>query len=155
MGRAGRRRRRLEEEQRRLGSLEQRGTVHTRCSDVTLSELDGLVAATDELLGGIAAHAEGARRGWPEVPAAYELRATVEELAVAAAFARTRLAAARERSRRLRLSGVHVHMCGALAVRMVPLVTQVPAVSMPHVDTDTDDDDDALGALEIDEEIPF
>ena len=59
---------------------------------------------------------------WPQVPAAHELRATIEEVGAAAISSRAKLAAARERMHRLQRSGVHVHMCGGLAVRMVPLV---------------------------------
>lgn len=141
---AARKRRRLEQERQRLAGLEARGVGHTRCSDVTLAELDVLLAQADELLGRLGTHAALARTTWPQVPAAYELRATVEEIAKATASARTKLAAALERSRRFQRSGVHVHLCGDLAVRMVPLVAQAsaPAPAQPDVVDVVDDDVD-------------
>jgi hypothetical protein len=75
----------LEQERQRLASLEAHGIAHTRCSDVTLAELDVLLAQADELLGRIGTHAARARTTWPQVPPAYEPRATVEEIAAAAA----------------------------------------------------------------------
>ena len=135
---AARKRGRLEQERQRLASLEARGIAHTRCSDVTLAELDVLLAQADALLGSIGTHAARARTTWPQVPAAYELRATVEEIAAAAASGRAKLAVALERSRRFQRSGVHVHLCGDLAVRMVPLAAQGSA---PAGRLDVDDED--------------
>lgn len=149
---AARKRRRLEEERQRLASLGARGIVHTRCSDVTLAELDVLLAQVDDLLGRIGAHVARARTTWPQVPAAYELCATIEEIGAAAVSSRTKLAAAFERSRRFQRSGVHVHLCGDLAVRMVPLATQGSPVSLPE------DDDRAVGDGFVpgpDDDIPF
>ena len=62
---AARKRLRLEQERQRLASLEARGIAHTRCSDVTLAELDVLLAQADELLGRIGTHAARARTTWP------------------------------------------------------------------------------------------
>src|SRR3954470_16542769 len=94
---AARKRRRLEQERERLAGLEARGIAHTRCSDVTLAELDVLLAQADELLGRIGTHAARARTTWPHVPPPYELHPTVEETAAAAASARAKLAVALER----------------------------------------------------------
>lgn len=133
---AARKRRRLEQERQRLAGLEARGIAHTRCSDVTLAELDVLLAQADELLGRIGTHAARTRTTWPQVPSAYELRATVEEIATATASARAKLAGALDRSRRFQRSGVHVHLCGDLAVRMVPLATQGSAPASARLDVD-------------------
>jgi hypothetical protein len=133
---AARKKRRLEQERHRLAGLEERGVVHTRCSDVTLAELDTLLAQADELLGRIGTHAARARTTWPQVPPAYELRATIEEIAAAAASGRAKLAVALERSRRFQRSGVHVHLCGNLAVRMVPLAAQGTAPASAQLDVD-------------------
>jgi hypothetical protein len=153
---AARKRLRLEQERQRLASLEARGIAHTRCSDVTLAELEVLLAQADELLGRIGTHAARARTFWPQVPAAYELRATVEEVAAAAASGRAKLAAALERSRRFQRSGVHVHLCGDLAVRMVPLAAQGSAPAAAHPDID---DEHAYGGngfgTQCPDDIPF
>ena len=133
---AARKRRRLEQERQRLTGLEARGIAHTRCSDVTLAEFDVLLAQADELLGRIGAHAARAGTTWPQVPPAYELRATVEEIAKAAASARAKLAVALERSRHFQRSGVHVHLCGDLAVRMVPLAAQGSAPASAQLGVD-------------------
>jgi hypothetical protein len=154
---AARKKRRLEEERQRLASLEAHGTVHTLCSDVTLAELDVLLAQADELLGRIATHAGRARTTWPQVPAAYELRATIEEVAAAAASGRAKLAAALERSRRFQRSGVHVHLCGDLAVRMVPLAAQgsAPDAAQPDVDREHAYGGNGFETPSPDEDIPF
>jgi hypothetical protein len=134
---AARKRLRLEQERQRLNSLEARGIAHTRCrSDVTLAELDVLLAQANELLGRIGTHAARARATWPQVPPAYELRATIEEIAAATASGHAKLAAALERSRRFQRSGVHVHLCGDLAVRMVPLAAQGSAPASAPLDVD-------------------
>ena len=153
---AARKRRRLEDERQRLADLEARGTVHTRCSDVTLAELDALLAHADELLGRIGTHAARVRTTWPQVPAAYELRATIEDIASAAASGRAKLAAALERSRRFQRSGVHVHLCGDLAVRMVPLAAQgsAPASAQPDVDDERTYGDDGF-ETPCPDDIPF
>lgn len=153
---AARKKRRLEQERQRLAGLEAQGVAHTRCSDVTLAELDVLLAQADELLGRIGTHAARARTTWPEVPAAYELRATVEEIVKATASARAKLAAALERSRRFQRSGVHVHLCGDLAVRMVPLAAQgsAPAPAQRDVDDEPACDGNGLGTPYPDD-IPF
>jgi hypothetical protein len=135
---AARKRRRLENDRQRLASLDANGIVHTRCSDVTLAELDVLLVQADELLGRIAVHAVRARTTWPQVPAAYELRATIDEVAAAATSGRGKLTAVLERTRRFQRSGVHVHLCGDLAVRMVPLAAQGSTVGAPHPDLDDD-----------------
>jgi len=119
-----------------LTGLEACGVAHSRWSDVTLAELDVLLAQEDELLGRIGTQAVRARTTWPQVPAAYELRATVEEIAAATMSARAKLAAALDRSRRFQRSGVHVHLCGDLAVRMVPLATQGSAPASAQLDVD-------------------
>ena len=153
---ASRRRRRLEQERERLASLQSRGIAHTRCSDVTLAELDVLLAQADELLGRIGTHATQARTTWPQVPPAYELRATVEEIVKAAASARAKLAAALERSRRFQRSGVHVHLCGDLAVRMVPLAAQGPAPASAPLDVDDEHAYDGNGfGTACPDDIPF
>lgn len=154
---AARKKRRLEEERQRLASLEAQGLVHTRCSDVMLADLDALLAQADELLGHLGAHAERARTTWPQVPSAYELRATIEEIAAAAGSARAKLAAALTRSRRFQRSGVHVHLCGDLAVRMVPLVTQGPAPVFAQPDADDEHAGGGNGSEApcSDEDIPF
>jgi hypothetical protein len=153
---AARKKRRLEHERRQLARLEANGIVHTRCSDVTLAELDVLLAQADELLDHIATHAARARTTWPQVPAAYELRATVEEIAAAAASGRARLAVALERSRRFQQSGVHVHLCGDLAVRMVPLAAPGSAPASAQLDID---DEPAYGGngfgTPCPEDVPF
>jgi hypothetical protein len=153
---AARKRRRLEQERQRLTGLEARGVAHTRCSDVTLAQLDVLLAQADELLGCIGTHAARARTTWPQVPAAYELRATVEEIAAATTSARSKLAAALERSRRFQRSGVHVHLCGDLAVRMVPLAAQGSAPASEQGDAD---DEHAYGGNDSEtpcpDDIPF
>jgi hypothetical protein len=133
---AARKRLRLEQERQRLNSLEARGIAHTRCSGVTLAELDVLLAQTNELLGRIGTYAARARATWPQVPPAYELRATIEEIAAAAASGHAKLAAALERSRRFQRSGIHVHLCGDLAIRMVPLAAQGAGPSAAHSDID-------------------
>lgn len=133
---AARKRRRLEEERQRLTRVEAHGFAHTRCSDVTLTELDVLLAQADELLGRIGTNAARARTTWPQVPQAYELRATIEEIAAAAASGRAKLAVALDRSRRFQRSGVHVHVCGDLAVRMVPLAAQRSAPASAQLDVD-------------------
>ncbi|TMQ05375.1 MAG: hypothetical protein E6J90_49130 [Deltaproteobacteria bacterium] len=153
---AARKKRRLEQERQRLAGLEARGVAHTRCSDVTLAELDVLLAQADELLGRIGTHVARARTAWPQVPAAYELRATVEEIAAAAASGRAKLAVALERSRRFQRSGVHVHLCGDLAVRMVPLAAQSSAPASAPLDVD---DEHAYGGdgfgTPCSDDIPF
>lgn len=153
---AARKRRRLEAERQRLANLEGLGAVHTLCSDVTIAELDVLLAKTDELLGRIVTRGVRARATWPEVPAAYELRATLEEIAAAATSSRAKLAGASERARRLQRSGVHVHLCGDLAVRMVPLAARAPMGStrQPVVVDDHAYDGDGFGAP-FPEDIPF
>jgi len=95
-----------------------------------------LLAQADDVLGRIATHAARARTTWPQVPQAYELRATIEEIASAAASGRAKLAAALERSRRFQRSGVHVHLCGDLAVRMVPLAAQGSVPGSAPLDVD-------------------
>ena len=92
---AARKKLRLEQEWQRLNSLEARGIAHTHCSDVTLAELDVLLAQTNELLGRIGTHAARARATCPQVPPAYELRATIEEIAAAAASGHAKLAGTR------------------------------------------------------------
>ncbi|HEY6178451.1 MAG TPA: hypothetical protein VIX73_28555 [Kofleriaceae bacterium] len=153
---AARKKLRLEQERQRLNSLEARGIAHTHCSDVTLAELDVLLAQANELLGRIGTNAARARTTWPQVPPAYELRATVEEIAAAVASGRAKLAAARERSRRFQRSGVHVHLCGDLAVRMVPLAAQGSAPSAAHSNID---DEHAYGGNGFEapcpDDIPF
>ena len=153
---AARKRRRLEEERRGLAGLEAHGIVHTRCSDVTLAELDVLLAQANELLGRIGTHAARARTTWPQVPPAYELRATIEEIAAAAVSGHAKLAAALERSRRFQRSGIHVHLCGDLAVRMVPLAAQGAAPSAARSDID---DEHAYGGNGFEapcpDDIPF
>lgn len=146
----------MEQERRRLNSLEVRGIAHTRCSDVTLAELDVLLAQANELLGRIGTHAARARTTWPQVPPAYELRATIEEIAAAAASGHAKLAAALERSRRFQRSGVHVHLCGDLAVRMVPLAAQgsAPATAQPDIDDEHAYGDNGFGT-QCSEDIPF
>jgi hypothetical protein len=153
---AARNRRRLEIERQRLASLEGLGSVHTRCSDVTIAELDALLAQTHELLGRIVAHGARARAIWPQVPAAYELRATIEEIAAVATSSRAKLAAASERARRLQRSGVHVHLCGDLAVRMVPLAARGSMVTAPRANVDDDQTygGDEIGASSPDD-LPF
>lgn len=153
---AARKRQRLEAERQRLAGLEARGLVHTRCSDVTLAELDVLLAHADELLGRIGTHAARARTAWPQVPPAYELRATIEAVAAAATSGRAKLAAALERSRRFQRSGVHVHLCGDLAVRMVPLTAQgsAPASAQPDVDDEHAYGSDGFGTP-CPDDIPF
>jgi hypothetical protein len=153
---AARKKRRLEEERQRLASLDFRGAVHMRCSDVTLAELEVLVAQADELLGRIGTHAARARTTWPRVPAAYELRATIEEIVAAAASSQAKLAAASQRARRFQRSGVHFHMCGDLAVRMVPLATQVAiaAAAQPDVENEDTYNGDGFGAP-VSDDIPF
>ena len=150
---AARKKRRLEEERRRLASLETRGTHHTQCSDVALAQLDVLLGEAHELLGRVMTHAARTRATWPQVPAAYELRATIEEVDAAAASSRAKLAAAHERARRFQRSGFHVHLCGDLAVRMVPLVGQVADATTPRVDDDYARDGDAFGTASDD--MPF
>jgi hypothetical protein len=131
---AARKRRRLEEERRQLASLETSGAVHTGCSAVTLGTLDALLVEADRLLDRIVAETRPAR-SWPRGPATHELLATLEDVGDAAVSSRARLATARHRAHRLHTSGVHVHMCGDLAVRMVPLATTVeqPARSTGEV----------------------
>ncbi len=150
---AARKKRRLEEERRRLVSLDARGTEHTQCSDVALAQLELLLGEAHELLGRVITHAAGARATWPQVPAAHELRATIEEVGAAAASSRAKLAAAHERTRRFQRSGLHVHLCGDLAVRMVPLVAQPADATTPRVDGDYARDGDAFGTTSDD--IPF
>lgn len=145
--------RRLEAEGRRLGSLEARGTEHTQCSDVALAQLEVLLGEAHELLGRVITHAARARATWPEVPAAYELRATVEEVGAAAASSRAKLAVAHERTRRFQRSGVHVHLCGDLAVRMVPLVAQRADATTRRVDDAYARDGDRFGTPSDD--LPF
>jgi hypothetical protein len=146
----------LEQERQGLAGLEARGIAHTRCSDVTLAELDVLLAQADELLGRIRMHAARAGMTWPQVPAAHELRATIEEIGAAAASGRAKLAAAVERSRRFQRSGVHVHLCGDLAVRMVPLAAQASAPASAETEVD---DEHAYGGngfgTPSPEDIPF
>lgn len=153
---AARKRLRLEQERQRLASLEARGIAHTRCSDVTLAELDVLLAQADELLGRIGTHAARAGATWPQVPPAYELRATVEEIAAAATSGRAKLAAALERSRRFQRSGVHVHLCGDLVVRMVPLAIQGSAAAEAQPDVDDEHGYGGNGfATPCTDDIPF
>jgi len=153
---AARKRRRLEAERQRLASLATHGIVHTRCSDVTLAELDVLLTQVDELLGRIGVHATRARTTWPQVPAAYELRATIEEIGAAAVSGRAKLMAAFERSRRFQRSGVHVHLCGDPAVRMVPLAAQgsEPASAPSEVDDEHAYGGDGFGPP-CPDDIPF
>jgi hypothetical protein len=151
---AARKRRRLEQERQRLASLETRGIVHTGCSDVTLAELDVLLAQVDDLLGRIGAHVARARATWPQVPAAYELRATIEEIGTAVVSSRAKLAAAFERSRRFQRAGVHVHLCGDLAVRMVPLATQDSEPASASFEDECALDGDGFGPTSPDD-IPF
>ena len=153
---AARKRRRLEQERQRLAGLEARGIAHTRCSDVTLAELDVLLAQADELLGCIGTHAARAGTTWPQVPPAYELRATVEAVAAAAASARAKLAGALERSHRFQRSGVHLHLCGDLAVRMVPLAAQGSAPASARLDVDDEHADGGNGfGTPCPDDIPF
>ena len=151
---AARKRRRLEEERLRLQSLEARGTSHTQCSDVALSQLEVLLGEAHVLLGQVINHAERARGAWPKVPAAYELRATFDEVASAAASYRAKLAAAHERTRRFLRSGVHLHLCEDLPVRMVPLVAQAGDTTMSRVDVKYASEEDGFRSLPEDD-LPF
>jgi len=151
---AARKKRRLEEERRQLESLDARETGHTQCSDVALAQLEVLLGEAHELLGRVITHATRARATWPQVPAAYELRATIDEVGAAAASSRAKLAAAHERTRRFHRSGVHVHLCGDLAVRMVPLVAQRADATVPRVDDEYARDGDAFGMPSADD-TPF
>jgi hypothetical protein len=141
---AARRKRRLEAERRELASRAAQGVTHTQCSDVGLAELAALLSDADVLLEQIVAIAADEQSQWPQVPAAYELRATIEEVRAASAASRAKLAVAHERTRRFLRSGVHVHLCGDLPVRMVPLaqitVDTPPEPATMHLEPYADDE---------------